>query len=1096
MDQRNQVAYNEHQLYNWSSYDQSDGQVASSRLKKLDSLDTTDSTYSNNISLELSGTPLEDVASVTAVVQPSLNPRVETCIAPVFPTPQSTSLRDIGTEGTPTLPQTDFLRKSFSTQIDELIRASHSMHHLRSSTSETSGSLFSTNSSYVSTIGNAFSSLGKGLTGTLCSKKTTCEDNNVFERDDDVSDVSMRHEKLSPLSIEMEASLDRHEVPKALGGDDLRVIAFNPVHKSNRKQGGGKSSILVNERLPVNTEAEFRQYRSSFSESINVTTVKGYSNVVTKIQLTEQIDKAISLIEGIHAALDEAEKLICPSSILSGSMRMQSKVCPSKGQTLAIVQLCARQHLPFFSSTQHVLELSPEDRMIYEAKKNSLLQRLQNPSSLRRASDIAQDGNLVHYVCVATLTSGQHAIDLGAEIFFACTRRYILSTDNVKLHLPSTMPLASKCSREVLEPSVLIGFPSLCYGLFPSAQTINTVRFLKGVYTTVKLMAQLVKCDVRTLETLGLLKILRYGGSDKLIDISPFSALHPSKGYEPILEKVFCDRNISRSETPMNFGVRAEYFILTKICKNPPRRQWVLERFILPSAFQRACSIASNNPILNEWYEYFLASVTHDMEDANSVCLQYLHQHIGLSHHLNAATVIKHVVACQRTLPHPPHSTSMHDPMSSTSKSTCSSSTTFFLNFICFKAPELPMWEDKSKALLTGEICKGTTVLYDCSPSCVSHTLDLINQHQDILWKGREDSFSELRVILMGDFDDAMPVLERLPYATLISQVSCFSMHNTHNLQVSLQQVRTFAETNWPESFVWDNLSAALCYLQSIHAPYVVCATPAMERIITAFCLEACRLVSVCDAEKVERAAVKHLGLTLGPLRLMDIYGIPKLLRMFDSVAAMGAIHPHGASKGEFKQQFHSFIVPETCTGVMGALRLMEEDGFLGKSCNSGGFYIYPGKGKRDSLQLTPEGVLGVPVESCRSVSLNTTAIGRYLKRNLTAMEIADCLVSVVLNVSCELLATGAVRTVMDVDLLTLNALGFNVSTGGVFTFVQQRVPGGVPGILQRMEDLAELYGNHLKPHPLLFRMVNQSVSFDALRENNQLMRQIILEKC
>lgn len=228
---------------------------------------------------------------------------------------------------------------------------------------------------------------------------------------------------------------------------------------------------------------------------------------------------------------------------------------------------------------------------------------------------------------------------------------------------------------------------------------------------------------------------------------------------------------------------------------------------------------------------------------------------------------------------------------------------------------------------------------------------------------------------------------------------------------------------------------------QRANAVVIPVSTGVVERLLAALWSEAFRLLSsqhLCTAEVLEQVAVHLLHLRTGPLALLlHVYGAETGIGylqyyhkvMADRVAAAHTRSPSGDKDHmPLQQLYHS-----PAAGLTTALRrLTTECGSLLQE-EDGAQRLFLQEGYRVQEDL----------------------VNLYLRQPLSAPEIADCLLGAMANTVADILQEGHVRSAAELNLLSVAALGFQESTGGILTVLQRRLrdPDFLNGMEQRWRD-------------------------------------------
>ncbi|RNF20143.1 3-hydroxyacyl-CoA dehydrogenase, partial [Trypanosoma cruzi] len=354
--------------------------------------------------------------------------------------------------------------------------------------------------------------------------------------------------------------------------------------------------------------------------------------------------------------------------------------------------------------------------------------------------------------------------------------------------------------------------------------------------------------------------------------------------------------------------------------------------------------------------------------------------------------------------------------------------------FVTFRGEEVQQWDEKMKALSSAkDDC--AAVLLDCSQRFINATAQIVASHQDIL--------VNVNVVLIGEEHVARPIISTLPCSVV---VSCASPYRVSALG-RLQEVRVFAQDSCSSEASETALNAALTYLQTQDSPYVVSRGSSSKRLIAALATEACRLTQHCDVPCIERVATDVLGLFVGPFHLIDYFGPAMVIRMLEETNKMN-------TKG------NPLLVDWLPAIAHHALNGMLNDGYLGVDSRRGGFFSY----REDGTAIAP----------------NAEVLRRYFSRPLSDTEVADRLLAVVVNECCEMILSGCVRSATDANVLTIAAIGFRETTGGALALADKT---GISALVQKMEELSNWHGPHLRPSSLLKCMAHSKVSFASLSD-------------
>ncbi|KEG08655.1 3-hydroxyacyl-CoA dehydrogenase [Trypanosoma grayi] len=463
---------------------------------------------------------------------------------------------------------------------------------------------------------------------------------------------------------------------------------------------------------------------------------------------------------------------------------------------------------------------------------------------------------------------------------------------------------------------------------------------------------------------------------------------------------------------------------LLLLLPRPTQRELVLRKLFFTYSFDKSMVVSGQNPLLHAWVRYSMAAIT---------------QGNGTSETIDDKASRRQKSDCCASIFSDMAYSSPSTNAASVHAMTCAMQRRVLPalpgpNFVTFRGEEINLWPQKIKALSSTEGDRAT-VLLDCSQRCIGATVQLVNDHREAL--------KDTRVVLIGEEHVARQLVVTLPCSAV---VSCASPYRASALE-GLQEVRLFARDSWPANLRHNTLVAALTYLQAQRRPYVVCRGSCGKRLLAAVATEACRMALQCDVTCVERAATDMLGLLVGPFRLIDHFGAAAVLQMMDDTAGVG----DGGNP-----------LQVDCLPAVGrhALQCMSADGLLGVHARRGGFYTYRDDGT--------------------AVGFNAEVQRRYLRRRLTDAEVADRLLAVIINECCALLLSGCVQCAADANALSVATIGFRETTGGALALADAR---GIAMLVQKMEDLSEWHGPHLRPSLLLKCMAHSSVSFASLSE-------------
>lgn len=328
----------------------------------------------------------------------------------------------------------------------------------------------------------------------------------------------------------------------------------------------------------------------------------------------------------------------------------------------------------------------------------------------------------------------------------------------------------------------------------------------------------------------------------------------------------------------------------------------------------------------------------------------------------------------------------------------------------------------------------GCTVIFDCSPHAIRETVDFLHSSKDLVECIRHKACN---VVLLGSCERAAELTDLFPAPVVVSPVSLFEGIAGH---LSLQSVVAFAKPDCPPDLCQDAVSAAVAYLSSKRVPYVLSSSRAAKRLMGALFAEAFLLSRVVPARLIEEAATRHLGMSLGPFRMMDAVGARQVQDMVSVV-----------------EQTPRWQFP-----LMPQVGRMCSEGFLGAGSGiRGGFYSYDEEGH-------PTG----PVRQ--------NVVDTFFKcGRMTSSSVALCLLSAVITTGCDLLEEGDLLSQRDLNLLTVAVLGFSATKGGALQ-VANSLPGGPATLVDFMEETYVLRGVHPTPHAQLKNVVVSTGRFEV----------------
>eukprot|EP00796_Vickermania_ingenoplastis_P005619 gene5619-4038_t len=218
------------------------------------------------------------------------------------------------------------------------------------------------------------------------------------------------------------------------------------------------------------------------------------------------------------------------------------------------------------------------------------------------------------------------------------------------------------------------------------------------------------------------------------------------------------------------------------------------------------------------------------------------------------------------------------------------------------------------------------------------------------------------------------------------------------------------------------------------HCLVIAVRGAAYERLLAALWEATLQLLSsshLCSGARVEEAGVSLLGMRVGPLGLLDLYGHAPATAMLHAAASTGT-GPLGSSSW----------AAGGLSPTAQLLRLQRDAGLHTALCDEA----------------------GVPCEEL---------VDLYLRRPLTVTEVGDCLLGALANSAAALLAEGAVLCAADLNALSVAALGLQESTGGLLALLGERLRAE-DGFDKRLQDRWGWRG-----HPLLSEAAASDLPMD-----------------
>ncbi|TPP44317.1 putative integral membrane protein [Leishmania donovani] len=414
-----------------------------------------------------------------------------------------------------------------------------------------------------------------------------------------------REGRLQPLPASISCSIDRHEIPAELGGDEGSRVAESTTSGSTAsdfsrgeastapEDSAPPSSALAGEleaatveRLPgevwCGAEAEGCEKgatpppRPPIADNSDVCLVVSTSFTpqlyAITVQLREPPSSPMACVQAVAGALDAVE-VHCDAAVAARAAgRADARVKAAPDIT---VTWCTLPHCPFFASTQSPAELPLSQRVSYVAAKEAVMKRFHHL--------VARFGSLVRFAAAASSGS---VLDFGAEVFFACPVRRLLSLRAAACDSGDKTAAAAESSSSPVA-TVSVGFPLSRVGIFPSTTTVASLQRLCGSVHTVKWVPVLHTYDVSSLADIGLLSI-----PDAVGDATDKSK---AKQWWLLLEQL----------------------ILEHVCQSPAQRRWAVEMLMWSRGFHDAAVRhkavgAMSADIADGWYTYAMGALSRN----------------------------------------------------------------------------------------------------------------------------------------------------------------------------------------------------------------------------------------------------------------------------------------------------------------------------------------------------------------------------------------------------------------------------------------------------------------------------------------------------
>ncbi|KAG5490910.1 hypothetical protein JIQ42_00795 [Leishmania sp. Namibia] len=714
---------------------------------------------------------------------------------------------------------------------------------------------------------------------------------------------AQREDRLQPLPASFSDSIERHEIPTELGGDGGSNASESTIARPSAEDFSQGEATAPAQAAPLSSALAAELFEAATMERLPgdllcdsdvMSSEKGITSpprplcadnsdvclvVSTSItpqlyaitvQLREPPSSPMASVQAVAGALDAVEAHCDAAVTAYAEGRANSTLRAAPNIT---VTWCTLPQCPFFVATQSPAELSLSQRVRYVGAKEAVMKRFHHL--------VARFGARV---CFAAVASSASVLDFGAEVFFACPVRQLLS-------VRAAVRDGGDNAAEPMEPpsppddTVSVGFPLSRVGIFPSSSTVVSLQRLCGSLRAVKWIPVLHTYDASSLAYAGLLSL-----PDTTAD-----ALGKRKASQ--------------------WSLFFEQFILKRVCQSPAQRRWAVEMLLWSggahgAAVRQETAGAMAADIADGWYVYAVECLSQkpSSTEADAARVGDAASATGAQPLLTAApcrgaahAVQVRMKSLRRSLTPLPHH-----------------------RFLAFPHAQHSLWVDKVQALTTAE-STGAAVVLDCSDKAVKHTLELVETHL-VGTAAQRSRLPYLNVTLIGEAATAQLVLQRLPCAAVVSSASAFYEMG----HASVQQVRLFSSPKWPTDLQQDTLLTALTYLKHRGVPHVVAASAAPQRLLLALCEEAVLVAhSLPDATTVESASKEQLGLFLGPFGLMDAYGTVAVASMAAEERKRAAMAKDAAAP----------VAVDPVYRLESCMRSMAREGLLGARGARGGFY-------------------------------------------------------------------------------------------------------------------------------------------------------------
>lgn len=279
------------------------------------------------------------------------------------------------------------------------------------------------------------------------------------------------------------------------------------------------------------------------------------------------------------------------------------------------------------------------------------------------------------------------------------------------------------------------------------------------------------------------------------------------------------------------------------------------------------------------------------------------------------------------------------------------------------------------------------------------------------------------------------------PYRTAVDLLTYLQGNPTSTAATSVD-MRT--PSHWSER---DEAALGLCIIPA--------STWVAENLLIALWGESFRLMSSCagcTAAAVESAGVKYLSLRVGPIGLLDLYGVEAALSFLHTITeeadtSVFTDRVDISSERDQGKSSPSCPSPSPFLALEIALTNMwKERGPGGRCCSLSTLC-------NDDIRIGMEDA-EIHERKNRAFSgaswgysvpsVKEDAVKRYLRPALSTADIGDCLLGALANTIADIISRGHVRSVEALHVLSAASLGMDEGSGGLLTILSKRLHTGV----------------------------------------------------